>query len=438
MERAEIAQRWIEAKRAPGEETLAAVAEVLADDVVTPSAEGKAAVLEGLRTDKAARLYAAGEWGALQDDGELVTTTCTFTPGAPFHRAVVSVRIADGLITEAGTVARALAPGLLDDVIARVWGQRARLHHLPAHLGEQYGVEVAATTRLDNGVARVDLRGGETWVARVFPADRPVASVEGDAEVLRFLAENDYPAERCARADAVSTLAGQGVLITEFVDGKKATTSVATYRKLGDLLGRLHAMPGGSDVVRRESGALHLYTVGGSIREEIETAAACMDSIAEQAAASGFADAFSLVRKHLEGTDDFSDLPRGLVHSDFHPKNTIAVAGGGLVPIDWALAGHGPRVVSLGVLLTGAVSKGAVSPERVRAIVGSYREHITLEPVELERLTDAIRHRQLIFECYGLCLSVAAGKKMWGVGFWSDEAALHAAIAGEARAAFTA
>jgi hypothetical protein len=44
-------------------------------------------------------------------------------------------------------------------------------------------------------VYQVGRPDGPDWVARVFPAARPVAAAEGDAQVLRALAHAGFPAE---------------------------------------------------------------------------------------------------------------------------------------------------------------------------------------------------------------------------------------------------
>src|SRR5580698_485298 len=119
---------------------------------------------------------------------------------------------------------------------ASAWPRLARtgLDRLGRHLEQQYGITVTAITELDLGVFRVDrargssargssARGssaqGGSWVARVFPAARPSAAAYGDADVLRFAASRDFPAERLAHPEPVSTLDDQAVLVTEHVAG---------------------------------------------------------------------------------------------------------------------------------------------------------------------------------------------------------------------------
>lgn len=153
-------------------------------------------------------------------------------------------------------------------------------------------------------------------------------------------------------------------------------------------------------MVKREAGGLHLYTVDCTVRSEIETARACLQS----ASFRGTDKACGALSEALESAFDFSSLPKALMHPDPGCVNAISVAGR-LVPIDWAGAGYGPRVLGLGLLLVACTAGKSFNREWVDAIMSSYVEHVTLKPVELEALEDAISHRPLIHEAYS-----------WGVG----------------------
>src|ERR1700759_2065522 len=107
-------------------------------------------------------------------------------------------------------------------------GLGARMNHEPvaerllAHLRNRYGIDAVAATRLSVHKAyvfRIDRKDGESWVARAFPPARPRAGVEGDAAILRYLEQQDYPAERLAVDDPVSDLDGSAVLVTRFIEG---------------------------------------------------------------------------------------------------------------------------------------------------------------------------------------------------------------------------
>ena len=130
-------------------------------------------------------------------------------------------------------------------------GLEARMEHSPvaerlvAHLRERYRIDAVAATPISrhvNYVLRVDRNDGDPWVARAFPPARPRVGAEGDATILRHLDVNGYPAERLATADPVSEFEGSTVLVTEFCANQPLPPD-QWGSIMGDLLGRLHALP---------------------------------------------------------------------------------------------------------------------------------------------------------------------------------------------------
>ena len=105
----------------------------------------------------------------------------------------------------------------------------ARLNLLRKYLEKHYSISITEMTRLDRSVYRVDRRAGESWVVRAFPPGRPVERVQGDAEILQFLEERGFPAERTANPEPVTSPGGQGVIVTKFVEGKPAVASESTF-----------------------------------------------------------------------------------------------------------------------------------------------------------------------------------------------------------------
>jgi len=403
-ERIAIAARWTAAMSSTGVTPLKALAEVLDDDVRTTNLVGKEAVLNWFKTAPTKSMFKTGTWLEPIVSGDVVKVLSHFDPKAAYHSAAVSITVgSSGLITRA-TIAISAAPDPLGTVINRVWGPRAGLDRLPDHLGSAYGVKVNTMKQLDHGVFRVDLAKGGPWIARVFPSDRPVADVKGDAAVLRFLESKDYPAERCI-AD-VSVHEGQGVLVTRFIAGPKPKPNTANQRKLADLLARLHTMTGAPKAVRREAGGLHLYTVDCTVGSEIETARACLQA----AAFRGTDKAWDGLSAGLQKAQGFSSMPKALIHPDPGCVNSIS-SGGKLVPIDWAGAGYGPRILGLGLLLVACAAGKTFNPEWTDAIMGAYTKHVTLKPAELDRLDDAIAHRQLIHEAYSWGVGMATQRK---------------------------
>ena len=116
---------------------------------------------------------------------------------------------------------------------------------LPPHLEARYGIQVDGMTELDLGVYRVGLLDGPDWVARVFAADRPLAAAEVTPRCSGALEQQEFPAERCAAQEPVPAHEGQGVLVTQYVEGTPADGSLVEDDPgpPGPLLGRLHALP---------------------------------------------------------------------------------------------------------------------------------------------------------------------------------------------------
>jgi Ser/Thr protein kinase RdoA (MazF antagonist) len=314
---------------------------------------------------------------------------------------------------------------------------RARLEKLRIYLEKRYAVRIIGLTRLDRGVYRVDRREGRSWVARIFSAERAIDQVQGDADVLRFLEEHGFPAERCARPDPVSAPGGRGVLVTEFVEGNGIDLSEPTLYALGEMLGRLNTLPAGSGGVAREAGSLHHYSLReGGPRNELDAARSWLDEVEEKVPASRRAPYKSL-REQVAQADDSHGLPEALVHPDPVPKNVIATPDAGLVMIDWTGAGRGPRLVPLAVLIwSSALGKEGWALERVDPVVAGYSSHVRLTEDEVARLADVMRVRPLVFACWRYRRAVASGNQPDGTEWWWPSDELVESIAARARAAF--
>jgi Ser/Thr protein kinase RdoA (MazF antagonist) len=118
-----------------------------------------------------------------------------------------------------------------------------------------------------------------------------------------------------------------------------------------------------------------------------------------QTAADGDPAARHTLVEDLRGLDDCTDLPHAIVHPDFVPMNAILRPERGMVVIDWAGSGRGPRLWSLGFLLWVA---GARDLALVGAVISRYRDHVQLTAAERDRLPDAVRARPLTTDCWSV------------------------------------
>jgi Phosphotransferase enzyme family len=201
-----------------------------------------------------------------------------------------------------------------------------RLDGLGAHLEERYGIAVAAIAPLDLGVFRVDRRDGSRWVARVFSAERPLASVQGDAAILGALERAGFPAERCAHPEPVSEFLGQGVLVTGFLEDHGPVRPGRSAAILGAMLGRLHSHPGTN---LRPGGAWHHLSFVGGPREEVAAASELLEDYLPRVGVRELG-LFDRLRDEVAQTDDCHDLPHAFVHPDFVSANAIPTADGKL------------------------------------------------------------------------------------------------------------
>jgi len=304
---------------------------------------------------------------------------------------------------------------------------------LRAHLQARYGITVAAMTQLDLGVWRVERTDGPDWAARWFPARRTAVAVGGDAAILRHLATHEFPAERCAADEPVSVLDGRSVLVTEWADPvprqerRDAIRAAGGLRHLGSLLGRLHTL--GDGAVARPGGAWH-HLADGLPSAEI-AAADRMLGQAAPAIPDAERAAFDELRARVAALDAAEGLPEGLIHPDFVLANVVATPGG-MVLVDWAGAGRGPRLWPLAFLL---YAEAAKEPRRAGAVLLGYREHVTLEAAELDRLAAVAQARPLILRAWSVCTGHTTPTQALTAA--SETKALTELIAARIRAAMT-
>lgn len=428
IDRSSIARLFTDALSKPAATQIKALKPHLDDGLTVGGQIGPDAIGHWLANWPGKSLFRTGTWVEPMVSGGEVVVVCDFDERAAYFQGVLTLSISrSGSIEKASLVVKA-APGLLGDVITRTWGARRAIDQLPDHLAATYGITVERTAALDNGVLRVDRKDGSPWVVRVFPDDRAVSEVKGDAAILSHLEKQGLAAERVAAP--VSTFEGQGVLVTEFVAGGEPKPTMSTVKEMADWLGRLHALHRGPAATKRPGGGLHLYSADASVAAEIDTA---RQSLAD-GAFRGTDKRHEQLLVALTAADDFSTLPAALTHPDFHFKNVVA-GKDGLVPIDWAGSGRGPRVLALAVLLFyGSLAPKGWDPKRVEAMMAAYSTHISPTEEELDRLAEAMQHRMLIHSAYNWCVGMARNRKPLP-GEWPKNRKLCEEIASRARVA---
>jgi len=281
--------------------------------------------------------------------------------------------------------------------------------HLLAHIRDHYGVDATAATKISvhkTYVFRIDRAGGDPWVARAFPPARPTSGVEGDAAILRFLEQQDFPAERLAVDDAVSDFDGSTVLVTRFVANRPFPGVREKLGMMGDLLGRLHALPLDESVSRPGGASGEDPTHEGSPRQDLMAALAFLDAVATKVAAPE-RERFEHLRDLVLSADDGHGLPEALLHGNLlHNPDHALLTDHGPVGINWKAAGRGPRLADFAWLMWGTWQ----NPVLIDAVVGAYRRHIELTDEELDRFEAVMYLRPLYLAGFVVRRNVMEGK----------------------------
>lgn len=310
---------------------------------------------------------------------------------------------------------------------------------LVEHLRDRYGIDATDATKVSHhhdSVFRIDRRGGEPWIARVFAPARPQAGTEGDAAILRLLQRHDYPAERLAADDPVSAWEDSSVLVTQFLPGGPLPMAVGhegseKFAIMGDLLGRLHALAFDESASRPGGASGDDPCYEGSPRQDLMAALAFLDSVETRVGLSE-RERFEQLRGQVRSADDGEGLPEALVHGNLlHAPDHVIAGESGPAAINWKAAGRGPRLADLAWLLWGTWG----NEEWIRLASDAYRRHVQITDEELERLEAVMHIRPLYLACFSYRRDVANGREPKEA--WAFANSEHiGAIAGAARAAF--
>ena len=318
------------------------------------------------------------------------------------------------------------------EALADLEGLEDRLFHEPvaerlvAHLRAAYGIDAVAATKLsqhNDHVFRIDRGDGDPWIARVFPPARPRTGVEGDAAILRFLERQAYPAERPATDDPVSDFDGSSVLVTRFVPGRLLPSPAVgpegteKFAIMGDLLGRLHALPFDESVARPGGASGEDPSREGSPRQDLLAALAFLD-VVDTKVAPATRERFDQLRDQVRSADDGQGLPEALLHGNLlHAPDHVIVSDEGPVAIQWKAAGQGPRVADFAYLMWGTW----LNADWIDAAVGAYRRHVELTDDELDRLEAVMFVRPLYLACFDWRRALSSGHQpSMSDGWWGQ------------------
>jgi Ser/Thr protein kinase RdoA (MazF antagonist) len=230
------------------------------------------------------------------------------------------------------------------------------------------------------------------------------------ARTLHLLQQWNYSAPRVIPTTSgalVATIDDWMVMLTTYIPGRVGNPTPELLYRLGALLGQLHQ-------IGIQAGPTALVSAGRSWlhRDRAIPRALAHYTAAELEVPLRWQPLHAALRTVLMHFAQRDDLPVTIVHGDAWAGNTIQMADGSCVLIDWELAGQGFAVTDLGRLLlfcheeVDPPSDAWLRPMagRVDAVIDGYCQQRMPGGAEQAMLLDAMR--------YGVALE-AAGMFTW-------------------------
>ena len=180
---------------------------------------------------------------------------------------------------------------------------------------------------------------------------------------------------------------------------------------MGDLLGRLHALPFDESAARPGGSSGEDPSREGAPRQDLLAALSFLDAVDTKVAPAD-RERFERLRDQVRSADDGHDLPEGLLHGNLlHAPDHAVLTEQGPVAINWKASGRGPRLADFAYLIWGAGSWNPRRPnqEWIDAAVNAYRRHIEPTDDELDRLEGVMHIRTLYLTCFGYRRALANG-----------------------------
>ncbi len=229
------------------------------------------------------------------------------------------------------------------------------------------------------GYANINFRVKTTagiYLAR-FCRAQPDERIDDEILLLRSIQSSgfptSYPIPR-SDGDFISRHQGEKVMLYDFVEGETPLVTPDTARQIGEALGRLSLQP-----VPQAYSSSALVDIE-DLREFRSQNPTELQQYPE------FRDEFLKQTASIESCLPF-DLPRGLVHADAFPDNTIFRDGKLVALIDFEDSCVDALIFDIGMAIIGfGYRDGKIDIDQVGALLAGYRTHRQLSRAEQESL----------------------------------------------------
>jgi len=227
--------------------------------------------------------------------------------------------------------------------------------------------------------------GGRRWFLRLNEG-KTREDVAFEAEVLRFLAGEGFPAAPLALADDGSPqieVAGRPAMLFAFAAGvelERGDVTALHCQRIGAEVGRLHA----------------LAPRFGHARQNPYRWTRVADWVAELGPEGGgdplVAEAMPLLCEELALLETLPPAPKGLVHGDLFLDNVLWEGDRVSALLDWEMSCVDAFAYDLAVMVNAWCYRARFEPVLVRAFFGGYREQAALPAETLDALYPYARY----------------------------------------------
>lgn len=213
------------------------------------------------------------------------------------------------------------------------------------------------------------------FILKILTSDKKQNDLDKDTFIFDYLKDKEF--ENISRIikskndNNYEKIDNRFGYILEYVEGKNPEKTKETYKKLAEILAKLHNI----------SFEDYKYKSNWSIESE-------MPWIEEKAKELPFGEEYIKLFKQLP---DFSKLPKSIIHTDVHPGNSIQKSDDEIILIDWDDVGIGTTILDLGFFITQQFLGQDLSfdKESAKLFFDAYLSKRTLIETEKKYLIDA-------------------------------------------------
>jgi homoserine kinase type II len=214
--------------------------------------------------------------------------------------------------------------------------------------------------------------GGKRWFLRLGEG-KTIEDVTFEAEVLRFLAREGFPAAPlvlAAGGAAQTEVAGRPAMLFAFAEGEeleRADVTPERCRTIGEHVGRLHAL---APRFRPERPNPYRWSRVAEWVAELEPDGGGDPLVAPS---------LPLLREELQAAVALPDAPRGLVHGDLFLDNVLWVGDRVAAVLDWEMSCVEAFAYDLAVMVNAWCYGERFEPALAQALLEGYRRDTPLD-----------------------------------------------------------